>query len=61
MMSLRNTSESDDQMIIDEPYFMTNEDWYYFDANEGIYKIQDSAPKKAKESYEEFYEILKWR
>lgn len=48
-------------MIIEEPYFMTNEDWYYFDAGEGIYKIKDSAPKEAKESYKEFYANLKGR
>ena len=46
-------------MLIDIPYFMTNEDWYYFDAEEGIYKMNDSAPTSAKESYKEFYADLK--
>lgn len=42
-------------MFIDEPYFMTNEEWYYFDVKERKYKLTDKAPKKAIESYNEFY------
>lgn len=37
------------------PYFITNEEWYYYDDEEGIYKLTDKATEKAKESYEEFY------
>lgn len=45
-------------MFLDEPYFMTNDDWYYFDTDEKIYKIKESAPMSAKESYKEYYEKL---
>ena len=42
-------------MIAYQPYFMENEDWYYFDEEEFIYKLTDKAPKKARESYDEYY------
>ena len=45
-------------MFIDEPYFMTNEEWYYFEAKDNIYKLTDVAPDKAIESYKEFYNQL---
>ena len=45
-------------MIIDEPYFMTNKEWYYFDKKERIYKLTDKATDKAIKSYEEFYKQL---
>lgn len=45
-------------MFIDEPYFMTNEEWHYFDTKDKIYKLTDEAPDKAIESYKEFYEQL---
>lgn len=38
-----------------QPYFMTNENWYYFDENEFCYKLKDGAPVEAVKSYEEFY------
>lgn len=38
-----------------KPYFMENEDWYYFDKEEWRYKLTDKAPKEAVESYNEFY------
>lgn len=41
--------------MIDMPYFMTNEKWYYFDYGEKKYKLTKLAPKKAKDSYVEFY------
>ncbi len=37
------------------PYFMTNEDWYYYDEDEFRYKLKDGAPPEAVKSYEEFY------
>lgn len=40
--------------MIDMPYFMENDEWYYFDYEEKKYKITDKAPDKAKESYERF-------
>lgn len=46
-------------MTFDEmPYFMTNEDWFYDDLEEGILKLTDKAPKEAIESYKKFYEQL---
>lgn len=41
--------------MVDMPYFMENEKWFYFDTSEKNYKLTDKAPKKARESYEEFY------
>lgn len=37
------------------PFFMTNDEWYYFDENEHRLKLTEKAPEKAKKSYEEFY------
>lgn len=45
-------------MIVEEPYFMSNDDWYYFDEDKGRYMIKESAPLSAKESYKEFYKEL---
>ena len=44
--------------MIDMPYFMENDDWYYFDFEEGKYKLTDEAPEEAKESYVEFCKEL---
>lgn len=40
--------------VQDIPYFMTNEDWYYFDGKK--YVLTENAPEEAKESLKEFYE-----
>lgn len=42
-------------MSVKQPYFLTNEDWYYFDENEFRYKLTDKAPEEAVESYKQFY------
>lgn len=42
-------------MILEQPYFMKNKDWYYFDDEEFMYKLTEDAPKKAIDSYNEFY------
>ena len=42
-------------MIIPEPYFMKNKDWYYFDEDEFVYRLADKATEEAKKSYEEYY------
>ena len=39
--------------MIEMPYFMTNKEWYYYDGE--MLKLTDKAPKKAIESYKEFY------
>jgi hypothetical protein len=46
-------------MVAEQPYFMENKEWYYFDEIEFKYKLTDKAPEKAKESYKEFYEEVK--
>ena len=45
--------------MIDMPYFMENEEWYYFDFKDKKYRLTDKAPEKAEASYEEFYKELK--
>lgn len=45
-------------MTLDEPYFMQNKEWYYFDEKECKYFLTDKASKKAVDSYDEFYEAL---
>lgn len=39
----------------EEPYFMKNEEWYYYDEKEGCLKLTDKAPEKARKSYIEHY------
>ena len=43
------------EFMQDKPYFMTNNEWYYFDEEEFKYMLTDKAPKEALLSYEEFY------
>lgn len=43
-------------MLQSKPYFMENEEWYYHDKKKNKYFLTDKAPKKAVESYNEFYE-----
>lgn len=45
-------------MLLEEPYYMTNEEWYYFDEKECCYKLTDKAPPEAKKSYEEYQELI---
>lgn len=46
-------------MMLEKPYFMEYEEWYYFDEKEFCYKLTDKAPKEAIESYNKFYDKLK--
>ena len=46
--------------MIDMPYFMKNEEWYYFDYNKRKYVLTDKAPDKAKRSYNEYYKELSY-
>ena len=41
-----------------KPYFLTNKEWYYYDMDSGRYKLTDKAPKKAIDSYNEYYKEL---
>ena len=45
----------DKMMDLNEVYFFTNNEWYYYDGH--MLKLTDKAPKKAIESYKEFYSI----
>lgn len=45
-------------MLLEQPYFMENTEWYWHDRQECMYKLTDKAPEKAKQSYKEFYETL---
>jgi len=42
-------------MINERPYFLSNEEWYYYDKEEFCYKLTNKATKEAIKSYEEFY------
>lgn len=42
-------------MRVEKPYFMTNDDWYYFDEGAFCFKLTEKASEKAKKSYEEYY------
>ena len=48
-------------MLLKEPYFMKNREWYWHDedsVDEIECKLTDKAPEEAKKSYKEFYEKL---
>lgn len=45
--------------LVKEPYFMSNEDWYYYDRKEHKLKLTDKAPPEAVKDYEEHYEMMK--
>ncbi len=45
-------------MVIEQPYFMNDESWYYFDLNDKKYKLTEKAPKSAIVSYKQFYQLL---
>jgi hypothetical protein len=46
--------------MLDMPYFMTNDEWYYFDYQKRKYVLTDKAPEKAKDSYKEFYKEVEY-
>ena len=45
-------------MTLDKPYFLENKDWYVFNFETNTFELTDEAPKKAIDSYKEFYEKL---
>lgn len=45
-------------VINEEPYFLSNKEWFYYDEEEFCYKLTTKATKEAVESYNEFYELL---
>jgi hypothetical protein len=46
--------------MLDQPYFMTNEEWYKFDYDQRKYVLTDKADEKAKESYREWEKELRY-
>lgn len=42
---------------LNDVYFLKNKDWYYYDKEAHKMRLTDKAPKKAIESYEEYYAI----
>jgi hypothetical protein len=46
--------------ILNEPYFLLNKTWYYYDKEESKFKLTKEGLnlKKVKESYDEFYELI---
>lgn len=45
-------------ITLEKPLFLTNEDWFYFDEDEMMYKLTDKATEEAKKSYEAYYKML---
>ena len=40
-------------ILLDMPYFMKNEEWFYFDGSRFV--LTESAPEEAKKSLQDFY------
>ena len=40
--------------MLDQPLFMENDDWYYFDFKHRKYVLTDSAPQEAIDSYQQY-------
>ena len=45
-------------ITLEKPYFMENDEWYYFDEDAFKYVLTDKAPEKAVESYKEYYKLV---
>ena len=45
--------------MLDMPYFMENEEWYFFDGTKKVFVLTDKAPEKAKKSYDAFYAAVR--
>jgi len=46
-------------MLLETPYFMTNEEWYYYSTDDYKYHLTEKAPAEAVESYNKFYQITR--
>ena len=46
-------------MTLDEPYFLSNDRWCYFDVKKRKWMLTDEAPQKAIDSYKEYYKELR--
>ena len=45
-------------VLVEKPYFLTNKEWYEYDEKSKKYILTNKAPKKAQESYKEFYKLM---
>jgi len=45
-------------MILEEPYFMSDDSWYIWNSIDFRYELTQKAPLEAVISYYEFYKIL---
>lgn len=43
-------------MINEEPLFLSDPEWYYYDEDEMMYKLTDKATPEARASYTLFYD-----
>ena len=41
--------------MVEIPYFMNNQEWFFYDYEKKKYILTSKASEKAKKSYEEFY------
>lgn len=47
-------------LTLEKPYFLKIKDWYYFDERSWMYRLTEKAPKKAIQSYNEFYKEIEY-
>lgn len=43
-------------LSIEKPYFMNNEEWYYYDEKKFKYVLTNKASQEAIDSYNKYYE-----
>lgn len=48
-------------MIFEEPYFLKDDKWFYYDESDGTFKLTEEGLKleEVKKSYDDFYNELK--
>lgn len=44
--------------FVDMPLFMENDEWYYFNADKGIYELKSNVPERVKNSYDAYYKDI---
>lgn len=44
--------------MFDMPFFMSNPKWFWFNADENRFVLNDEAPQKARDSFFEFYKAI---
>lgn len=46
--------------IMEEPLFLRDNEWHYYDSKEGIFKLTEEGArlKRVRDSYEQFYKEL---